>query len=50
MISGLGIQVTEQAPDSEKPTDKQMYIGIAEEDGAEDDIGSLIIAPGIFVA
>jgi hypothetical protein len=33
-----------------KATDKQMYIGIAEEDGAEDDIGSLIIAPGIFVA
>ncbi|MFP4733615.1 capsid cement protein [Pasteurella multocida] len=33
-----------------KATDKQMYIGIAEEDGAEDDIGSLFVAPGIFVA
>jgi len=33
-----------------KATDKQAYIGLAEEDGEEDEIGSLFIAPGIFVA
>lgn len=33
-----------------KATDKQAYIGIAEEDGEADDLGSLFIAPGIFVA
>lgn len=33
-----------------KATDKQAYIGIAEEDGDEDDLGSLFVVPGIFVA
>ncbi|WNY73390.1 DUF2190 family protein [Pasteurella multocida] len=33
-----------------KATSKQAYIGVAEEDGEEDDLGSLLIVPGFMSA